>query len=141
MNSAEEHRTGDAIDLACMHFKLLQSCPTLCDPVDYSPPGSSVHGILQEEYCSGFPCPPPGETELIYRKYHLPPVQVTAAASIFDYLRLLHLFFQSSLHYSQNYIYIYILLLLLLTVPCSMQDLSSLTRDRTLALNSESAEF
>ena len=24
-----------------------QSCPTLCDPVDYSPPGSSVHGILQ----------------------------------------------------------------------------------------------
>ena len=27
--------------------QLLQSCPTLCDPVDYSPPGSSVHGILQ----------------------------------------------------------------------------------------------
>ena len=26
---------------------LAQSCPTLCDPVDYSPPGSSVHGILQ----------------------------------------------------------------------------------------------
>ena len=24
-----------------------QSCPTLCDPVDYSPPGSSIHGILQ----------------------------------------------------------------------------------------------
>ena len=22
-------------------------CPTLCDPMDYSPPGSSVHGILQ----------------------------------------------------------------------------------------------
>ena len=22
-----------------------QSCPTLCDPMDYSPPGSSVHGI------------------------------------------------------------------------------------------------
>ena len=31
----------------CMHTKLLQSCPTLCDPIDYSPPGSSVHGILQ----------------------------------------------------------------------------------------------
>ena len=27
---------------------LLQSCPTLCDPMDCSPPGSSVHGILQE---------------------------------------------------------------------------------------------
>ena len=24
-----------------------QSGPTLCDPVDYSPPGSPVHGILQ----------------------------------------------------------------------------------------------
>ena len=27
--------------------EVTQSCPTLCDPVDYSPPGSSVHGILQ----------------------------------------------------------------------------------------------
>ena len=26
---------------------ITQSCPTLCDPMDYSPPGSSVHGILQ----------------------------------------------------------------------------------------------
>ena len=25
----------------------LQSCLSLCDPMDYSPPGSSVHGILQ----------------------------------------------------------------------------------------------
>ena len=25
----------------------LQSCPTLCDPIDGSPPGSSVHGIFQ----------------------------------------------------------------------------------------------
>ena len=27
--------------------KSLQSCPTLCDPIDVSPPGSSVPGILQ----------------------------------------------------------------------------------------------
>ena len=27
--------------------KLLQSCPTLCDPIDGSPPGSSLPGILQ----------------------------------------------------------------------------------------------
>ena len=30
-----------------MHANLPQSCPTLSDPMDCSPPGSSVHGILQ----------------------------------------------------------------------------------------------
>ena len=34
----------------------------LCDPVDHSPPGSSIHEILQQEYLSGLPCPPPGES-------------------------------------------------------------------------------
>ena len=36
--------------LKCMNAataaKSLQSCPTLCDPMDSSPPGSSVHRIL-----------------------------------------------------------------------------------------------
>ena len=31
-----------------------QSCPTLCDPVDYSPPGSSVHGIFQASILERF---------------------------------------------------------------------------------------
>ena len=31
----------------CTHAQSLHSCPTLGDPVDCSPPGSSVHGILQ----------------------------------------------------------------------------------------------
>ena len=30
-----------------MHTKWLQSCLTLCDPMDHSPPGSSVHGIFK----------------------------------------------------------------------------------------------
>ena len=42
-----------------MQAKLLQSCLTLCDPMDCSPPGSSVHRVLQEKYWSGLPCPPP----------------------------------------------------------------------------------
>ena len=33
--------------LAGAAAKLLQSCPTQCDPRDGSPPGSSVHGIFQ----------------------------------------------------------------------------------------------
>ena len=30
-----------------MHAKFLQSCPTLCDPMDGDLPGSSLHGISQ----------------------------------------------------------------------------------------------
>ena len=33
--------------LAAAAAKSLQSCPTLCDPIDSSPPGSPVPGILQ----------------------------------------------------------------------------------------------
>ena len=43
-----------------VHAKLLQSCPTLCDPMDHSPPGSSVRGILQARI-QELPCPPPGD--------------------------------------------------------------------------------
>ena len=40
--------TGKTIALtAAAAAKLLQSCPTLCDPIDGSPPGSPVSGILQ----------------------------------------------------------------------------------------------
>ena len=34
-------------DIPAAAAKLLQSCPTLCDPIDGSPPGSPVPGILQ----------------------------------------------------------------------------------------------
>ena len=38
-----------------------QSCWTPCDPMDCSPSGSSVHEILQQEYCwSGLPFASPG---------------------------------------------------------------------------------
>ena len=32
---------------AYTHTEVAQSCPTLCDPMDCSPPGSSVHEIFQ----------------------------------------------------------------------------------------------
>ena len=34
-------------ELAAAAAKSLQSCLTLCDPIDSSPPGSAVPGILQ----------------------------------------------------------------------------------------------
>ena len=38
-----------------------ESCLTLRDPMDCSPPGSSVRGILQQEYWSGLSFPSPGD--------------------------------------------------------------------------------
>ena len=38
---------GALIPAAAASAKWLQSCPTLCDPIDRSPPGSSVPEILQ----------------------------------------------------------------------------------------------
>ena len=46
----------DSIQPSCA-----QSCPTLYNPMDGSPPGSSVHGILQQKYWRGLPFPPPGD--------------------------------------------------------------------------------
>ena len=37
----------DQLIIAAAAAKSLQSCPTLCDPIDSSPPGSPVPGILQ----------------------------------------------------------------------------------------------
>ena len=39
--------------------EVAQSCPTPSDPMDCNLPGSSVHGIFQEEYWSGLPLPSP----------------------------------------------------------------------------------
>ena len=45
--------------LSCMLARSLQSSPTLCDPKDYSLPGTSVPGrFTRQEYWCGLPCPP-----------------------------------------------------------------------------------
>ena len=45
------------------HFKTsaksLQLCPTLCDPIDSSPPGSLSLGFSRQEYWTGVPFPSP----------------------------------------------------------------------------------
>ena len=43
---------------ACVCAKYLQLSPTLCNPMDCSPPGSTLHGILN---WSELPCLPPGD--------------------------------------------------------------------------------
>ena len=39
--------------------KSLQLCPTLCDPIDGSPPGSPSLGFSRQEHWSGLPFPSP----------------------------------------------------------------------------------
>ena len=48
--------------LACVHAKLLQSCLTLCDPMDHSLAGSSVHRILQTRILEWITMPSTRET-------------------------------------------------------------------------------
>ena len=45
----------------CERATSIQLCPTLCNLMDCSPPGSSVHGILRQGSWSGLSCPPPGD--------------------------------------------------------------------------------
>ena len=40
---------------------VLQLCQTLCDPRDYTPPGSSVRGILQARILEWVACHTPGD--------------------------------------------------------------------------------
>ena len=47
MDESLLYQVKEAAAAAAAAAKLLQSCPTLCDPTDGSPPGSPVPGILQ----------------------------------------------------------------------------------------------
>ena len=62
--SRQEHWSGLPFPSPIMKVKseseVALSCPTLSDPTDCSPPGSSVQGIFQREYWSGLPLPSPG---------------------------------------------------------------------------------
>ena len=48
-----------AIFSAAATAKALQSCPTLCDPIDGSPPDSRFMGFSRQEHWSGLPLPSP----------------------------------------------------------------------------------
>ena len=63
MGLASSHKlvSSNTGAVPCTHAKSLQLCPILGKPMDYSSPGSSVHGdFSREKYWSGLPRPPPG---------------------------------------------------------------------------------
>ena len=47
------------IQSAAATAKSLQSCPTLCDPIDGSPPAPPSLGFSRQEHWSGLPFPSP----------------------------------------------------------------------------------
>ena len=53
---AKRARAWETVGHACGHAKSLQSCPTLCNPMDCSPPGSSLHGYLSPDKNTGVGC-------------------------------------------------------------------------------------
>ena len=56
--------------MLCVCVLAAQAYPTLCDPMDCSPSGSSVHGILQTRIWSGLPLPSPNLYVCIYLYTH-----------------------------------------------------------------------
>ena len=62
-----------SINVLCL---VIQSCPTLWDPMDYSLPGSSVHGDSPRKNAGGLPCPPPGDLPNPRIKPRSPTLQV-----------------------------------------------------------------
>ena len=45
----------------CVCAQTLQSCPTLCDPMNCGPQTPPSMGFSRQEYWSGLSCPPPGD--------------------------------------------------------------------------------
>ena len=45
----------------CAVFSIAQSCLSLCDPMDYSPPAPLSMGFSRQKYWNGLPLPSPGD--------------------------------------------------------------------------------
>ena len=73
--------TGVHICVKSVKVLVAHSCLILCDPVDFSLPGSSVHGILQARILSGQPFPSPGDLPNPGIKPRSPALQVDSLLS------------------------------------------------------------
>ena len=58
---AQRFSLGQLVSACVWARSVTRSCLTLCDPVDGSPPGSSVHVLLQERHWGTLPLPPLGD--------------------------------------------------------------------------------
>ena len=65
----------------CALCSVTQLCPALCDPLDCSPPGSSVHRISQASIQHGLPSPPPRDLPGPGIKPRSPTLQMNSLSS------------------------------------------------------------
>ena len=73
------------LQLAAAFTKSLQLCPTLCDPIDGRPPGSSIPGILQArtlEWVATRENEKPGSSGLVVTDYKLVPTMTNVPSEI-----------------------------------------------------------
>ena len=57
--SSDKNRSSSTFDGVAAAAKSLQSCPTLCDHIDSSPPAPPSLGLSRQEHWSGLPFPSP----------------------------------------------------------------------------------
>ena len=81
LNSSRQDSTNHGSKCVKMKVSVAQPCPTLCDLMDCSPLGSSVHGILQVGRWSGSPCPAPGNLPNPGFEFGPPALQVDSLLS------------------------------------------------------------
>ena len=59
-----------------IYLMYVQLCPTLCDSVGYSPPGSSVHGIFQAKI-TGVGCQKTISGKTIFKTFHIIRIRIS----------------------------------------------------------------
>ena len=64
-----------------VHAQSLQSCPTPCDAMDWSPQAPLSVGFSRQEYWSGLPYPPPGDLPNLWIEQRSPALQVDSLPS------------------------------------------------------------
>ena len=95
-----------------MNVKVLvaKSCPTLCDPMDCSPPGYCVHGFSRQEHWSGLPFPSPANLPDPGIKPMSPALQadslVLSHQTVIIDIYILYTLYTYKLYVFKNFIYI-----------------------------------
>ena len=97
-----------------------------CYPKDYCPPGSSVHGILKQEYWSGLPLVWVDKTQVSYHTYTCWPLLIEEAMSWFQRLAFFAFSLQPITFHHLIILFLFLLSTSILDIPSVLSQLSVL---------------